>query len=79
MFQISRIMITGMTNPIPQSVTPYNLCPNFYLLVDKEGLVIKEKGFGVLTRARVEGEKYELREEVASEQVQDLLQLLPLR
>ena len=78
MFQISRIMITVMTNPIPQSVTPYNLCPNFYLLVDKEGLVTKEKGFGVLTRARVEGEKYELRE-VASEQVQDLLQLLPLR
>ena len=78
MFQISRIMIMGMTNPSPHSVTPSNLRPYFYLLVDKEGFVTKEKGFGVLTRARVEGEKYELRE-AASEQVQDLLQLLPLR
>ena len=73
-------MITEMTIPIPQSVTPSYLRPNFYLLVDKGGLVTKEKGFGVLTRARVEGEKYELREvAMASEQVQDLLQLLPLR
>ena len=71
-------MVTQMMISIPQSPSPFNLTSNFYLFVDTEGSSSKEKGFGVLTRARVEGDKYELRE-VASEQVQDLLQMLPLR
>jgi len=49
---------------------------NFYLFVDKESS--KEKGFGLLTRAKVEGERYELRE-VSLEQVNDLLQQISIK